>query len=229
MRRGGRRRVALAVAAALPVRHGVRGGRSAGDGALHTGGPAGRQGLRPGAGRDGRGAPDGRGRHGRRRATQRGSRRGRSRRCARRVAQGRSARRRARRIGAGRRRGGRAGDGGRRELAAAFRAGALPRWRRLLLGRPALGAAAALLLLSALGAAVLEPDLRREAKAALRETLFSQGGPEGRRRAQTDLPCSAPQSGLRPTLLSLRSLLLRPAFHSTFPFGAEQIWTTQGL
>lgn len=64
-------------------------------------------------------------------------------------------------IGGGGRGGGRAGagDGRRRELATALGSGALPGRRRLLLGRPGLGTAAALLLLATLGPPVLEPHL----------------------------------------------------------------------
>lgn len=65
-------------------------------------------------------------------------------------------------VGGGGWRGGwaRAGDGRRSELSAALRSGALPCWRRLLLGRPGFGTAAALLLLATFGPPVFEPHLQ---------------------------------------------------------------------
>lgn len=147
----GRRRVALAVAWRLVVGHGVGGGSGgrARHGALHAGGVGrrarlgqrGHGGSGGVSGGDG-GAPDGGdGADGGRGAAERHG---------------------TRVIGGGGRGRGRtrAGDGRRRELAAALGAGALPGRRRLLLGRPGLGAAAALLLLATLGPPVLEPHLQ---------------------------------------------------------------------
>lgn len=154
--RAGRGGVALPVARRLVVGHGVGGG-GGGGGARHRALHAGRVGRRPRLGERGRGgrggvsggdggAPDGGdGADGGRGAAERRRRRTR-------VV-----------VGGGRGRGGRAGagHGGRRELPAALRPRALPGRGRLLLGRPGLGAAAALLLLATLGAPVLEPHLRR--------------------------------------------------------------------
>ena len=165
--------VALAVARRLVVGHRVGGGGSgrARHGSLHAGGIGGGSGLRErrhggsrGVSRgDGRAPDGGDGADGGRGAAER-HRDG--------VVGGR---------GRGRGRAG-AGDGGRGELAAALRAGALPGRRRLLLGRPGFGAAAALLLLATLGPAVLEPHLQPR-RASVRQaacTLFlSRGKPGG--------------------------------------------------
>lgn len=144
--------VALAVARRLVVRHGVGGGGGSGGGGrarhgtLHAGGVG--RGSRLGQRGHGRswgvsrgdgGAPDGGD----------GADGGRG------AAQSRG----ARVIGGRGRGGGRAGDGGRSELAAALGARALPGRGGLLLGRPGLGAAAALLLLATLCPPVLEPHL----------------------------------------------------------------------
>lgn len=143
-------RVALAVARRLVVGHGVGGGGGgrARHGPLHAGGVG--RGSRLGKRGDGRrggvsrrdgGAPDGGdGADGGRGAAERGGP------CV-----------VGRRGGGGGRAG--AGHGGRSELTAALRAGALPGRRGLLLGRPGFGAAAALLLLATLGPPVLEPHL----------------------------------------------------------------------
>lgn len=143
--------IALAVAWRLVVGHGVGGGSSGGarHGTLHTGGVG--WGSRLGewshcrsrsiSRRDSRAPDGGDGADGGRRAAE-GSR--------------------TSVIGGGGWRGGwaRAGDGRRSELSAALRSSALPCWRRLLLGRPGFGTAAALLLLATLGPPVLEPHLK---------------------------------------------------------------------
>lgn len=143
--------VALAVAWRLVVGHGVGGGGGGGarHGALHAGGI-------------GRGSGLGERGHGRRRSVSRGDGGAPDGGDGADGGRGAAERHRAGVVGGGG--GGRgragAGDGGRGELAAALGAGALPGRRGLLLGRPGFGAAAALLLLAALGSAVLEPHLR---------------------------------------------------------------------
>lgn len=87
-------------------------------------------------------------------------------------------------IGGRGRRGGRAraGNGRRRELAAALRSGALPGRRGLLLGRPGLGAAATLLLLATLCPPVLEPHLQPKHTNVSTQPLRLLKGRKGREK-----------------------------------------------